>query len=439
MANFSGPVTAEERLLFYSNFGRVKADEHVGIKRWVSVSISCIILVSLGFPGLYTEVFGGFLKPLLEYGTFILQLFIMVIYSGNRLSELRLIGIKKKYAWIYFFLVVIFIVSMIGTSDLKEQAISCIRISVTALFALWICDHLTLEEMLSCVYQAMVMYVIVSVAFAIMFPGYYDRLSDQENAFLGIENTKNVTATVLSFGIVMQFLLWKVRTAMRVNVTGFFAAFLAAQMFLMVLADSTGAIITCIITSFMVLRLGDSIRVNLGMVCALSSVLFLIGAMTILPVMAPILEALGKDATLTGRLPLWAHLLDVIRTNHTMVGYGYGHFWFDEEAVDLVHTGFSSQSFMSKQTGGAHNNLIELWLNTGLVGLLAFGAMLIGAFSKPRQIEADKYVYCMAYMAFYTLIGFTERGWTTFEYKMLFLFIAAGYACHKVSENTDAG
>lgn len=434
MARFNGPVTAEERLLMYSNYGRYKADEHVALKHWVSVSISCIILVSLGFPGLYTEVFGEFIKPLLEYGTFLLQLFIMLIYSGNGVSELRLIGLKKKYLWIYFFLVVIFAVSMIGTSDLKEEAVSCIRVSVTALFALWICDHLTLEEMLTCVYHAMIMYVIVSVIFAVLFPGYYERLSDQERAFLGIENTKNVTATVLSFGVVMQLMLWRARSTMRKNVTGFFVAVLAAQIFLMVLADSTGAIMTCLITSFLVFRFGDSIRVNLGMICVVSSVLFLVGAMTILPVMSPLLEALGKDATLTGRLPLWTRLLEVIRVNHTMVGYGYGHFWFDEEAIDLVHTGFSSQSFMSKQTGGAHNNLIELWLNTGLIGLLAFSAMLIGVFSRPKQIEADKYVYCMAYMAFYTLIGFTERGWTTFEYKMLFMFIAAGYACQKTGE-----
>jgi hypothetical protein len=34
-------------------------------------------------------------------------------------------------------------------------------------------------------------------------------------------------------------------------------------------------------------------------------------------------------------------------------------------------------------------------------------------------------------MAFFTLIGFTERVWGTFDYKMLFLFIAVALGCQK--------
>ena len=398
---------------------------------WVYAATSFSILVSLGFPGLYTKVFGGALGTLTGYGAFFLQLFIMLVYSAGRVTEIKLISLQKKYMPIYFFLITIFIVSMIGTSDAGEEVISCVRVCVTAIFALWLCDHMTTEEILTCTYNAMILYVAAAVVFAVMFPGYYNRPDGQELAFMGIEDTKNVTAMIMSFGIIMQYLLWRVRSGRNQSVSGFFVLFFAVEILLLVLCDSTSATMTALLVILLVIFTGDRIRVNTGLICVVLSILFLIFAMTVLPVLAPLLNAIGEDATLTGRTPLWAHLLDVIRENHTLVGYGYGHFWLDAEAVALVHTGFSGQSFMSHMTAGAHNNILELWLNTGLIGLLSFFTMLIASFSNPRKITRDRYMFCLAFMAFYTLVGLTERNWSTYGYKMIYLFLAAGMACTK--------
>lgn len=398
-------------------------------KPWVYAATAFSILLSMGFPGLYTRVFGEFIGTLCEYSAFLMQIFIMMVYSAGNVYDIKLISLQRRYMPIYFFLVTIFVVSMIGTSDIREELVSCIRVSVTALFALWLCDHMPVDDILSCTYYAMIVYAAAAVLFAILFPGYYHRPDGQELAFLGIEDTKNVTAMVLAFGIIMQFLLWKGRAAKNRSVSGFFVLFFAFEIFLMFLADSTSATMTALLVILLVIFTGDSIRVNTGLICVIISILFLIFAMTVLPIMEPLLNALGEDATLTGRTPLWSQLLDVIRENHTMVGYGYGHFWLDDEAVALVHNGFSGQSFMSRMTAGAHNNLLELWLNTGLIGVLAFFTMLIAAFAEPEKITRDRYHFILAFMAFYTLVGLTERNWSTFGYKMIFLFLAAGMGC----------
>ena len=90
-------------------------------------------------------------------------------------------------------------------------------------------------------------------------------------------------------------------------------------------------------------------------------------------------------------------------------------------------------------TLGAHNTLLEMWINAGLIGLLSFFAMQISAFSRPWQISSDKYMFGLAYMAFYTLAGFTERGLGTYGYKILFLFIAIGFACQKDKSPANGG
>lgn len=429
-------MNSEMRRIDTLNRGRFVTEE-VKVSRWMIVVLVLFMFCSIGFPGNYTKVFGDTFKTLIDYTLFLLQIVIMLITSGNSMQNIKIIDLKSRYWSIYVFLLIIFFVSMIGTSDRLEETISCVRFSVTALFALWIIDHLTIEKILECLYRAQIMYVAAAVAFPILFPGYYNRLWDQDFAFLGLEDTKNVTAQVLCFGVLIQVLLWKVYSNHNRSVSRFFVIFLVAQTVLMILADGTSAILTCVIIAAVIVIFGDRVRMNLGLVCVVASVVFLIAAMTILPHMEPMLNAIGKDATLTGRLPLWTQLLEVIRENHTMVGYGYGHFWLDQEAVDMVHAGFSRNSFMSQMTAGAHNNLLELWLNTGLIGVTAFFAMLIIVFSHPRLLPKEKYLFCLTYMSFYTLVGFTERSWTTYGYKMFCLFLAAGIACQKITQTGE--
>ncbi len=416
---------------------RIREQQNTAMQPWVKAAVLLVMFCALGFPGTYTRVFGDWLEVFTRYGIFFLEIFLMLVLSSNRLEEIKLISLKPQYVPIYLFLVYIFTLSMIVTSDKGEEVISCLRFSVTALFGIWLVDHFDLEEMLVLIYQAMILYVLAAVTFAVLFPGYYERMSDQQNAFLGLVDTKNVSGMILVFGIIMQMLLWKVLTKKNVSVSAFFVGFLAFQIFLMVLADSKGAMVYCALIVGLILFVGDRFRLNIGMICVIASILFLIFAMTILPLFEPLLNAIGKDATLTGRVPLWNQLIDIIRENRPLAGYGYAHFWFDQEALDLLHTGFSKTSYLNQMTLGSHNCLIELWINTGLVGLLAFSAMLIAAFSRSGQIKGDKYVFCMTYMAFFTLSGFTERCWGTFGYKMLFLFAAIAMGCQKMN-NTAA-
>ena len=412
--------------------GALKQKKQRSYDRWVMIAITCVIVCSLGFPGNYTKVFGESMKTVIDYTLFVVQIFIMIVLSGDSVGDIRLIDIRPRYWPVYLFLTCIFIVSMFGTSDIKEQLISCIRFSVTALFVLWLCEHLSMENILTVTYHAQICYVAAALAFSVLFPGYYDRPWGQELAFLGMEDTKNVTAQVLCFGILMQLLLWKVKADNRKAVSRFFIPFLIVQIVLMIWSDGRSALLTCVAVAAVIFFFSDRIRMNLGLVCVLVSVLFLIAAMTILPMMEPLLNAIGKDASLSGRIPLWTQILEVIRTNHTMEGYGYGHFWRDKRAFDLIHAGFSNQNFMSHMTAGAHNNILELWLNTGLIGLNAFFVMLIAAFSHPEWMTKAKYLFCLTYMSFYTLVGLTERNWDTYGYKVFFLFLAVGLACQKI-------
>ncbi len=75
----------------------------------------------------------------------------------------------------------------------------------------------------------------------------------------------------------------------------------------------------------------------------------------------PILNSMGKDLTLTGRIPLWIVLLDKV-SDKPWLGYGYNGFWPSE--IDDV------QSQLLWSAGHAHNGFLEVALGLGLLGLL---------------------------------------------------------------------
>ena len=150
-----------------------------------------------------------------------------------------------------------------------------------------------------------------------------------------------------------------------------------------------------------------------------------------MPLLAPLIEALGKDATLTGRIPLWNQMINVMSQHRTFTGYGYGSFWKDSEATGLMHQAFSGNSFMGNMTSGAHNNLLELWGNAGLIGVAALLAMVLICTRRRQEIAAGARHYVTMFMLYYMATGWTERHWGNYEYPLLFLFFSMALACRE--------
>ena len=82
--------------------------------------------------------------------------------------------------------------------------------------------------------------------------------------------------------------------------------------------------------------------------------------------LSQLLESLGKDEALSGRLPLWENVLPFLRANFWF-GSGYEAFWTKQNLpVRIIELRLHFRPYYS------HNGLIELWLGLGFVGLVAF-------------------------------------------------------------------
>ncbi len=100
--------------------------------------------------------------------------------------------------------------------------------------------------------------------------------------------------------------------------------------------------------------------------------------------------------SLTGRVPLWQHLLGLI-DDRILIGFGYGSFWTPQHirsASAVVGSGISH----------AHCGYLEIVLNLGLVGLaiylLAFGSALRGALLSCRARAETGALFLAALLCF---------------------------------------
>jgi exopolysaccharide production protein ExoQ len=104
-----------------------------------------------------------------------------------------------------------------------------------------------------------------------------------------------------------------------------------------------------------------------GMLIGTLHVLVLVPIVVVVAVdPSPILEMIGKDPTLTGRTEIWNYVIDAISLK-PLLGWGYFGFWTfnNPTAVEISET----VRWIVPQ---AHNGLLEMLLNVGVVGTAIF-------------------------------------------------------------------
>jgi O-antigen ligase len=146
----------------------------------------------------------------------------------------------------------------------------------------------------------------------------------------------------------------------------------------------------------------------------------LLGAAFVTTNLGPISESLGRDATLTGRTELWTDVLHEI-ARKPILGFGWSGFWTgadDGPARYVLERNLWHPP-------DAHNALLELLVNVGIVGaglfLIVFLRGLFRSIGQVRRYPTVLGLFPLAFFSFVLLQSVTERGvvgrdlsWTMF-------------------------
>ncbi len=97
---------------------------------------------------------------------------------------------------------------------------------------------------------------------------------------------------------------------------------------------------------------------------------------------APILSALGRDPTLTGRREIWSTLLE-IAARHPILGTGYGGFW-----------GLHPEIMEQLQVGQSHNGYLGVYLELGVVGIILLSVFVLSFCGNIRRVFDESLDTC---------------------------------------------
>lgn len=114
--------------------------------------------------------------------------------------------------------------------------------------------------------------------------------------------------------------------------------------------------------------------------------------------LVPFLEALGKDATLTGRVPLW-ELVDRQIADHMLVGFGYMAFW-----TDANPEAWSIWAQIQWMAPHAHNGYRDTMLSFGISGMILFVLLLLQAVRQGAVLQCRDPQYGWLWLNVFTVM-----------------------------------
>ena len=228
----------------------------------------------------------------------------------------------------------------------------------------------------------------ISVLFIRYFPDWgrsYSRGGEQ--FFTGIATQKNsLGEIVMTFSL---FVVWDHLEARAARAKRFWTGIAWDRLLLLIMgvwllhiSDSMTALMCLLIGVAMIVRSERfaSVRINrLMLLGALCLPFLLFFEQQFISTLTPLLEALGRDPTFTGRTDIWRNVLADTRTS-LLFGAGFFSFWGGQggEAVRQV--------MQAPGLHSAHNGYLDIYVDGGLIGLgllfcllLAQGKRLLGS------------------------------------------------------------
>ncbi|QDY83078.1 O-antigen ligase family protein [Paenibacillus polymyxa] len=103
----------------------------------------------------------------------------------------------------------------------------------------------------------------------------------------------------------------------------------------------------------------------------------------------------GKTTTLTGRTEIWQGIDGAIQS-HYWFGHGYGSFWAARPSIYANGIRFDLTS--------SHSGFRDLWIDVGLVGLLATVVLVVTTLFKFRIGKTDMYTWLTAVVFFLFIV-----------------------------------
>jgi exopolysaccharide production protein ExoQ len=373
--------------------------------------------------------------PITKVLTFGILLGIIFLIFGWHKKVIRIV-IKEKLLWV---LLGIALFSVFWSANPEQSITRVIALLRATLFGVYLAARFSLKEQLRLLAWALGIVALLSLVFAVALPSYGVMgmggiVDGQEIAhagtWRGVYTHKNVLGRIMVVSVLVFFLVANSSRRYRWVTWGCFCLSIG----LIVLSTSkTSLLIVLVILAL--LPIYQALRWNNKILLPfLIAVIFVAagGGMFLIDNIETILGATGRDANLTGRVPLWSLVISKI-WERPWLGYGYGGFWSGGSGEDS-----EIWQIMIWGPPHSHNGFLEIWLALGLLGFLVFVLNFIAVWFRAvawvRLTKTAEGLWPISLLTFLFLANLTENSFLDNQ-SVWVLYVSITLSMHNKSEN----
>ena len=336
---------------------------------------------------------------------------LRLLWPPVYLASLLLIALSPARVWRTALrawpVVVLAGLTVMSTAWSLDPAITLRRslaVVMTAVFGLWLAARFSWADLLRLVAAMFAVLAVGSLIAGALFPSFGVMQEIHPGAWRGLWWEKNTLGAVMAWG----GLTFCAAAAAAATSTErrIWLGFVVLALLLVLLSTSKTALLASMIAlggpaGIALARRGFGFAAS-AIFLLLLGVAALIGVLLVGP--GVILEALGRDATLTGRTEIWAVLTGQI-ADRPLTGYGYGAFWAVENGP-----AYWVRQETAWPVPTAHNAWLETALAIGLPGAaFAFLLVLSGLAIAARRLFTGLSTYwALPFLTSWLVVSFSE-------------------------------
>lgn len=379
------------------------------------------VVLSLLFftKGLYTLVPSS-LMTLLRYSIVLVVLFLCCQQWKHVMWVLN----QEKFLIIVSFIVI----ASFAWSEFPNLTLVSLRAEFIpmTLFGLYGAVRFSLRDQLKLTSWALGIGAVLSILVVLAMPSVGLHPSyEHGGAFRGIYGHKNTTSGYMVL-MLIGFLAMVVTRKYRSWISWLGVAFSGAL--ILMTTSKTGLAVSLMSTVILLLYRNFKWKGERTIVFLSLGILFFASA-TVLVVgnLDAIAAGLGRDLTLTGRVPLWNAAFNELQ-QQPWFGFGRAAFWTPlSEHTWTVHREIGQQIPIFAHS---HNGFLDLAIDTGLIGFSFFLFSLIRTYTRTLKLvyvsKAPEYLWAFIFFNFLVMNNMTESylTWNLNLYWVLYVMIA---------------
>lgn len=327
-----------------------------------------------------------------------LYLVVLVLIAARPAQTLAL-AIK---VWPLLALLALTMISAQWSIDPGVTVRRSIAVIMTSLFGLWFAARFCWRDMIVIVASAFAVLSVGSLIASLAFPGFAVDQGIHAGAWKGLWWEKNTLGAMMNWAT----LAFAAAMAVDPRRRWIWLGFLLLALFLTVMATSrTGYVVGAIAAGgpLMIALARRGPGMAIAMIGAGVIGLFLTG-LVLATGLEPLLKAMGRDVTFTGRTPIWSILLEHI-SERPWLGHGYAAYWgVDDGPVYWL------RERTEWPVPTAHNAWLEVAISLGVIGVTLTAFVYLQGFMRAagRLLTGRETYWALTFFVVYAVVGFSE-------------------------------